>query len=57
MHGRLADAASDYEAAYRLLAYPTFANARLFLVLRELGRLAEAQQALDDARRNLRDDP
>ncbi len=48
--GRKAEAASDYKEAYERLAYPTFINARLYILLRELGRQAEAETFLADSR-------
>jgi serine/threonine protein kinase/tetratricopeptide (TPR) repeat protein len=55
--GRREEAASDYKDAYDHLAYPTFANARLYILLRELGRTAEAEAVLADSRRTNIDDP
>ena len=55
--GRREEAVADFRRAYEMLTYPTYGNARLFLILNELGRQAEAAQALADARRQVRDDP
>jgi len=50
-------AAQDYAKAYELLTYPTYANARLYLVLRELGRTSQAESMLAEARQRPRLDP
>ena len=50
--GRHEEAAADYRQAYLLLANVTYGNARLFLVLHEMGRHQEAEDALAEARRN-----
>jgi hypothetical protein len=42
---------------HRILAYATYANARLVLCLRELGREAEADAALREARAGLLQNP
>lgn len=55
--GRGEAAAADYRKAYQLLTYPTFANARLYLVLSEMDQREEAAAMLEDARRKVRDDP
>jgi serine/threonine protein kinase/Flp pilus assembly protein TadD len=55
--GNTEQAARDYAKAYELLTIPTYANARLFLVLHELGRPAQAQSILAEARRQPRLDP
>lgn len=54
--GREEGAADDYETAYRRLGYPTFANARLYVLLHELGRQAEADAAMAEARTANADD-
>jgi hypothetical protein len=48
--GRFEEALEDYSHAYRLLAETSFGNVRQVLLLRELGRLEEADEALADAR-------
>jgi tetratricopeptide (TPR) repeat protein len=55
--GDTEQAATDYAKAYELMTVPTYANARLFLVLHELGRPAEAQSMLSEVRRQPRLDP
>ncbi len=55
--GRREEAAEDLREVYRRLTYPTFANARLYLVLRDLGRDEDARQTLADARRNCTNNP
>ena len=50
--GRYEEAAADYRQAYLLLASVTYGNARLFLVLHEMGRHQEAEAVLAEARRN-----
>jgi tetratricopeptide (TPR) repeat protein len=55
--GQRDEAAADYRRAYELLTFPTFANARLFLVLCELERGHEAEAVLQEARQKVRDDP
>ena len=54
--GRTEDAISDYKEAYARLAYPTYANARLYILLRELGRATEAEAVLADSRSTNVDD-
>jgi tetratricopeptide (TPR) repeat protein len=51
--GRHEEAAADYRQAYILLANVTYGNARLFLVLHEMGRHQEAEDVLAEARRNV----
>lgn len=51
--GRHDEAASDFSRAYGLLAYSTYANARLVLVLYEQGKSEAARAALADARRHV----
>ena len=51
--GRHDEAAADFRLAYRHLAYPTFANARLMLVLHEQGKVGEAGLVLAEARRHV----
>lgn len=41
---REGDAISDYQRADELLAYPTYANARLYILLRETGQAIKADQ-------------
>jgi serine/threonine protein kinase/lipoprotein NlpI len=48
--GQVEAAIADYRTAFRLLTYPTYGNARLFLVLSELGRHDEAAASLAAAR-------
>jgi tetratricopeptide (TPR) repeat protein len=55
--GQREEAAADYRRAYELLTFPSFANARLPLVLGELGRGHEAEAVLREARQKVRDDP
>jgi tetratricopeptide (TPR) repeat protein len=43
-------AIADYRRAYELLTYATFANARLYILLRAAGRRDEADEVLKDAR-------
>jgi serine/threonine protein kinase/tetratricopeptide (TPR) repeat protein len=50
-------AISDYKHAYAALAHPNFGNARLCILLRELGRAQEAEAALAKARRDEYLDP
>lgn len=54
--GRREEAAADFQQSYRLLARTSFGNARLVLVLHELGRHQEAHDALADAQRHTGDD-
>lgn len=55
--GRQEEAAGEYAEAYRQLARTTFGNVRLVLVLRELGKDREADEALRQARAGVGDDP
>ncbi|MFH1844201.1 MAG: serine/threonine-protein kinase [bacterium] len=55
--GRLEEAADDYRTAYRYLTYPTYANARLALVLHDLGRSQAAAAEIRDSRARVRDNP
>jgi tetratricopeptide (TPR) repeat protein len=55
--GQREEAAADYRRAYEVLTFPTFANARLSLVLRELGQGREAEAVLREARQKVRDNP
>jgi serine/threonine protein kinase/lipoprotein NlpI len=50
--GRHEEAAADYQQAYLLLANVTYGNARLYLVLHEMGHHQEAEDVLAEARRN-----
>jgi tetratricopeptide (TPR) repeat protein len=50
-------AAADYQKANEYLLYPTFATARLYILLRELGRTAQADDLIADMRRAHLDDP
>jgi tetratricopeptide (TPR) repeat protein len=51
--GRREEAAEDYRRARVLLGRPTYAEARLFFILRELGRPHEAKGMLAAARRDV----
>ena len=53
--GRREEAVADAEQARALLARPSYADARRFLILCELGRQAEAEQELEQARAGVRD--
>jgi tetratricopeptide (TPR) repeat protein len=55
--GQHVGAISDCREAYRHLGYASFANARLFLILRELDRREEAEAALAEAREHVWEDP
>jgi len=57
MLGEPEQAATDYTKAYESMIYPSYANARLFLVLHELQRPEEAQRVLVDARRKVWETP
>lgn len=48
--GRLEEAAEDYRTAYRQLAQSSYGNARLVLVLRDMGKHEESRAALAEAR-------
>lgn len=54
--GQRTEAAEDCRMAFQHLGYATFANARLFLILRELGRPGEADAALNEARQSIWED-
>jgi tetratricopeptide (TPR) repeat protein len=54
--GRREEAIDDYRRVRSLLGRPTFADARRFLILRELGRAEEARRVLDAALRDVQDD-
>ncbi len=53
--GRLEEAVGDLRQARVFIAYPTYGDVRLYLILRELGRVAEAQEVLADALRDAQD--
>lgn len=55
--GRPDEALADYEKATRYLGRTSYANARSFLILLEMGRTDEARQELSRSRRTVRDDP
>ena len=55
--GDLEASADDYGAAARMLSYSTFADARRYVVLHELGRPSEAAAHLAAARAGLRNNP
>lgn len=53
---RREEAVEDYRRVRSLLGRPTFADARQFLILRELGRADEARRVLDAALLDVQDD-
>jgi tetratricopeptide (TPR) repeat protein len=50
-------AISDYREAYKALAHPNFGNARLCILLHEVGRPDEAEASLAEVRRDETADP
>ena len=57
MLNRPEKADADYASAFRLLTFPTYANARRFLILQDLGRPSGADSCLAVARRTLENQP
>jgi len=54
--GEREEAVADYRRASNILGFATYGNARMVLILRELGRGAEADSALAEARRGVLQD-
>ena len=54
--GRAEEALEDYRQARIRVGWPLYYDARAFLILRELGRPREAEELLNAARRDVKDD-
>jgi tetratricopeptide (TPR) repeat protein len=55
--GRVEDAISDYRRVFTILGYASFGDARLFIILEDLGRFEEARSVLAEARRGALQEP
>jgi tetratricopeptide (TPR) repeat protein len=55
--GNREQAIQDYESSSRMMTYTTFADARRFIILNDLGRPDEAMAMLAEARAGLRNNP